>query len=248
MSRTESWKVWLGIFAILVFSGLMAAFWPAISENLLSSLGSFGGGTAGSAETVTLPIPFSDESITLASWQILLGLSFLVGGAVIVTGIIISVVNVILSRWITKVETSDEYLAGTAALEQRENEELAQQREAQPADQTQQHDYSRWAVIATSMAILFFSVVIGYLVSSSLFPSGQIVNESQVINITAIITAAFFLFTLLYLILRMDRERLDEINARADAGIPWDAIVVILLGALVVGLGIGVMIFLNQPG
>ena len=82
---------------------------------------------------------------------------------------------------------------------------------------------------------------------STLFPEGQIVNQDQIINITAIITGAFFLITLLYLLLRMDRERLDEINARASAGIPWDAIVVILLGALVVGLGIGLMIFLNRP-
>ena len=56
-----------------------------------------------------------------------------------------------------------------------------------------------------------------------------------------------FLLTLLYLLLRMDRERLNEINAKADAGIPWDAIVIILLGALVVGLGIGLIIFLNRP-
>jgi hypothetical protein len=39
----------------------------------------------------------------------------------------------------------------------------------------------------------------------------------------------------------------DEINAQASAGIPWDAIVVIIIGALVLGLGVGFLIFLNFP-
>jgi hypothetical protein len=254
LSRSESWKVWLGILAILLFSGLMAAFWPAISENLLSSLaafsGSSGGGMSVPAETVTfppLPIPGLDEGITLNSVQILLGLSFLIIGAVVVTGIIIAIVNLILSRWITKVETSEEYAEGTAVLDQKEAAELKEEREQAPADTVQQNDYSRWAVLATSMAVLFFAVVLGFMVGHTLFPTGQIVNQDEIINITAIISGVFFLITLLYLLLRMDKERIDEINAAAAAGIPWDAIVVILLGALVLGLGIGFVIFLNQP-
>jgi hypothetical protein len=227
----------------------MAAFWPTISENLFTSFASSGSRSV-AAETVTfpaVPVPGLGSGLELTSVQILLGLSFLVVGAVVVTGIIIAIVNVLVSRWVTNVETSDDYQEGTAALERRETAELAVKNKQQPADASQQHDYTRWAVIATSMAILFFAVVLGYMVGSTLFPEGQIVNQDQIVNITAIITGAFFLITLLYLLLRMDRERLDEINAKANAGIPWDAIVVILLGALVVGLGIGLMIFLNRP-
>ena len=253
MSRTESWKVWLGILAVLIFSGLMAAFWPAISENLLTAFNSSSSSTRMSvpAETVTfppMPIPGLQNGITLTSVQILLGLSFLVVGAVVVTGIIISLVNVLVSRWITNVETSDSYQEGTATLAQREAAELAQENEASPAHTSQQNDYSRWAVIATSMAVLFFAVIVGFLVGSSLFPTGQIVNADQIVNITAIISGVFFLLTLLYLVLRMDKERIKAINSRANAGIPWDAIIVILFGALVVGLGIGITIFVNLPG
>jgi uncharacterized membrane protein (DUF106 family) len=254
LSRTESWKVWLGVFAVLIFSGLMAAFWPTISENIFAAFNASatsGTGSSVPAETVTfppLPIPGLQNGITLTSVQILLGLSFLVIGAVVVTGIIIGIVNILISRWITNVETSENYQEGTAALAQKEAAELEQEREASPADTSQQNDYSRWSVIATSMAVLFFAVIIGYLVGSSLFPTGQIVNEDQIVNVTAIISGVFFLLTLLYLALRMDRERLDDLNNRADAGIPWDAIIVILFGALVVGLGIGIIIFVNLPG
>ena len=252
MSRSESWKVWLGILAVLIFSGLMAAFWPTISENLFSSFASMGGASGGGiavpAETVNLPVPGIEGGVTLNSVQILLGLGILIGGAVIVTGVIFAIVNVIMSRWITNVETSEKYAEGTAALEQREAVELKEQQAKAPADSAQQNDYSRWAVLATSMAVLFFAIVLGYLVGYSVFPSGQIVRSDQIVNITGIIAGGFFLLTLLYLLMRMDKERLAEINASANAGIPWDAVVVILIGTLVLGLGIGLILFLNQPG
>ncbi len=180
MSRTESWKAWLTVFAVLIFSGLMAAFWPTISENIFSAIESFsgggGGGIAGPAETVTLPVPGVEGGLTLSSVQIMLALSVIVIGAVVVTGLIIGFVNVLISRWITNVETSESYKEGTAALEQRETAELAEKREEQPAGQVQQHDYSRWAVYATSLAALFFAIVLGWMVGSTLFPSGQIVQ------------------------------------------------------------------------
>ena len=249
MSRTESWKAWLVVIAILIFSGLMAAFWPAISENLLAAFSSSGGAAAPRvpAETVTLPIPGVEGGVTLTSVQIILGLSIFVIGAVVVTGIIIGIINIIISRWITNVETSDKYIEGTAALAERESAELAADREAHPADSSQQNDYSRWSVVATSMAILFFAIILGYLFGYTLFPSGQLARNEQIINITAIIGGVIFLLTLLFLTLRMNKERLNEINARANAGIPWDAIVVLTLGVLVMGLGIGVVIFLNLP-
>ncbi|MFN2135470.1 MAG: hypothetical protein ACK2UK_05915, partial [Candidatus Promineifilaceae bacterium] len=123
MSRSETWKAWLGILAILIFSGLMAAFWPTISENLFTafnaSTASGAGGRMGPAETVTLPVPGIDGGVTLTSVQIILGLSFLVIGAVVVTGIVFAIANIILSRWVTKVEGSESYQEGTTVLEQR---------------------------------------------------------------------------------------------------------------------------------
>jgi hypothetical protein len=177
-----------------------------------------------------------------------LGLAVFVIGGVAVTGLIIAMVNVLLSRWTTRVETSDSYLEGTAALQQREKAELARRQEAKPSAATPQRDYSRWAVVATSLIILFFATIAGYLFSSTLFPAGDIVSEDNVVNIVGILTIAVVLLTLLYLIFRMDAERLAEVNDREDITVTWDTIVVIALGALVVGLGIGFILFLNQPG
>ena len=92
-----------------------------------------------------------------------------------------------------------------------------------------------------------FAVFMGYLVAGTLFPTGQITESDQVVNITAIIVGAFFLVTLFILLLRMNPRRLAAVDEMDREGIPWDTIVVILLGVLVLGLGIGLVVFLNRP-
>lgn len=251
LSRSESWKNWLIILAVLIFSGLMTALWPAISSNLSAVTGSATSAPSLPAETVTippLPLPFLDQGFTLTSIQVLLGFAVFVVGGVAVTGIIIAIANLLLSRWTTRVANSESYIDGTAVLAQRQKAELAAAQEAHPSDAVQQRDYSRWAVLATSLVILFFATVGGYMFASTFFPEGSIVRNENIVNIVGIITLAVVLLTLLYLFFRMDEARLVEVNTRDDLSFTWDTIVVIALGALVVGLGIGLILFLNQPG
>jgi hypothetical protein len=174
-------------------------------------------------------------------------IAVLVIGAVVVVGLIFALLNVLLAKQATKVMQSEKYQEGNAALLQRENEKLAQRQENRAAVKTQQRDYSHWAVVATSLAILMFAVFMGYLVAGTLFPTEQIMESDQVVNITAIIVGAFFLVTLFILLLRMNPRRLAAVDETDREGIPWDSIVVILLGVLVLGLGIGLVVFLNRP-
>lgn len=229
----------------------MTALWPAISSNLAAVTGPGTSAPSLPAETVTfppLPLPFLNQGFTLTSIQVLLGFAVFVVGGVAVTGIIIAIANMLLSRWTTRVANSESYVAGTAVLEQREKAELIAAQKAQPADAVQQRDYSRWAVLATSLVILFFATVVGYMFASTFFPEGSIVRNDNIVNIAGVLTLAVVLLTLLYLFFRMDEERLVEVNNRDDLSFTWDTIVVIALGALVVGLGIGLILFLNQPG
>ncbi len=255
MSKSESWKGWLLVIGVLIFSGLMTALWPTISGNLMAATSSAVSAPRMPVDTITIPplplpfhVPFVSDGFTLTSIQALLGIGFFVVGGVAVTGIIIAVVNLLLSRWTSRVETSESYLEGTAALEQREKAELAAAHQAQPAATTQQHDYSRWAVAATWLAILFFAAVAAYMFASAIFPASGMVLEDDVVNIVRIITVGVLLLTLLYLFFRMDKERLVELNNREDISFTWDTIAVIALGALVVGLGIGFLVYLNLPG
>lgn len=250
MSRSESWKVWAVILAILLFSGFVAAIWPLTAS--LSDGSS--GGSAFEPETIVitippLPIPNLEggKVITLGSFVAFAIIAVLVIGAVVGVGLIIALLNVLLSKQATKVSLSEKYQERNAALQQREKEKLGQKQENRAAAKTQQHDYSRWAVVATSLAILMFAVFMGYLVAGTLFPTGQMTESDQVVNVTAIIVGAFFLITLFILLFRMNPRRLAAVDEMDREGIPWDTIVVILLGVLVLGLGIGLVVFLNRP-
>ena len=250
LSRSESWKTWAVIIAILLFSGFVAAIWPLIT--------SFGGGSSGGItfepETIVitippLPIPGLDggQVITLNGLVAFAIIAVLVIGVVLVVGLILGGLNVLLSKQATKVNNSEKFQERNAALQQREKEKLVQKQEGRAAAPSQQHDYSRWAVVATSLAILMFAVFMGLMVAATLFPSGQITEQDQIINIAGIITGAFFLVTLFILLLRMNPRRLASIDETDLDGIPWDTIAIVLLGVLVVGLGIGLVVFLNRP-
>lgn len=243
MSRSESWKTWAVVIVILLFSGFLAAAWPVIT--------SFGGTSSATItfepETITIVNPINGEVIEIPSFLAFAVLAFLVIGAVVVVGLIFTVLITPLSKQVIKVNNSEKYQEKNAGMQQRENEKLAKIHEDRPAATSQQRDYSRWAVVATSLAILMFAVFIGLLVAASLFPSGQITEQDQIINITAIITGFFVLVTLFILLLRMNPKKLASMDETDGEGIPWDSIVIILLGVLVLGLGIGLVIFLNRP-
>jgi uncharacterized membrane protein YeiB len=242
--------MWAVIIAILLFSGFVAAIWPLIA----SFGGSSSGGITFEPETIVitippLPIPGLDggQVITLNGMVAFAIIAVLIIGAVFVVGLIFAGLNVLLSKQATKVNNSEKFQERNAALQQREKEKLAQKQEGRTAATSQQHDYSRWAVVATSLAILMFAVFMGLLFAATLFPSGQIVEQDQIINIAGIIAGIFFLVTLFILLLRMNPRKLASIDETDRDGIPWDTIVIILLGVLVVGLGIGLVVFLNRP-
>lgn len=243
MSRSESWKTWAVVIAVLIFSGFLAAAWPLITG---MGAGSSGGITFES-ETIPLVNPINSELIEIPSFLAFAVLAILVIGAVIVVGLIFTVLITPLSKQVVKVNNSEKFQERNAQLQQRESERIANMQEGRPAATSQQRNYARWAVIATSMAILMFAVFMGLLVAASLFPSGQITEQDQIINITGIIAGAFVLVTLFILLLRMNPKRLAAVGDTDGEGIPWDSIVIILLGVLVLGLGIGLVVFLNRP-
>lgn len=254
MSGRESWKTWLIIIAILLVTGLVTAVWPLI----LASLSNVGGGAVAApavtfqAEAITIdipPLPLLAEgaSITLSSFVAMLLIAALVIGVVVAVGVGIAVINLLLSRWATGVESSSSFQEGQAALEKKETERLKEVRDGRAAATEQQNDYSRWSVVATSLAVLMFAAFFGFLVADTLFPTGILVRTERIVNITGIIVVAFMLIALFVVALRLNPQRLQAVEQTDSRGIPWDTIVVILTGVLVVGLGLGLVIYFNIP-
>lgn len=249
MSKSESWKVWTAVILILLFSGFVAAVWPY--------LGGLGGGGAAripvETEIITINIPplavvgFEGLVFEINSFLIFLIMAGAVVVSVIVVGVVLTGINFLISRQVTKTINSEKYQEGNAALEQHEKDKLSKKREGREAATAQQNDYSHWAVIATSLIVLMFAVFLGYLVGDTLFPGRELMRQDQIINITGIIIIAFVLISLLVLLLRINPRKLAAVNETDYGTIPWESITVILLGALILGLGIGFVIFLNLP-
>lgn len=198
--------------------------------------------------TIPLPVPMGDRTeITLPSWQLMLGLAVLIPGLVIGAGLTLAIIYIILSRIVARTTASTDYQQNSAALQKRYNDQVSTMRETRPTSRSPESTWRRWSVITTAITILMFIAFITLLFASVLFPSGQIVRNSAIINISSVLVLLAAIVSLAAMGMWLRSDRITAINNTESLAIPWDFIAVLLTGLLVVGLGIGVLAILNAP-
>lgn len=183
----------------------------------------------------------------MTSWQLMGILAFLVIGAVITGGIVLAIINWLLSRIVANTKDDPEYQQDVATLSSRTTEEIKEMRETRPTHSIPDSTWSRWAVIATSLAVLMFVAFFALLIANSLFPEGIVVWQDALVNITAIITVVMVGLALVTLFFTFRSRRAMPAASADTYAIPWDTIAVLVTGLLVVGIGIGVILLLNPP-
>lgn len=242
--RNRSLITWAIIFAILVGSGILTILLPAL----------LGGGSAEalprtpSTVTITPPIPIAgNSSFTLASWQVMLALAFLVPALVIGAGLTLGIVSILVSRFITRTKTTPDYQESAAALNKRYTDRVAQMRETRPTSKAPESTWKRWAVITTALTVLMFVGFGALLIASFVFPSSQIVRQGNIVNISSLFTLGALLVALVVMALTLRGDRLTAPDRSGAMPIPWDFIAVVLTGLIVVGLGIAVIAIVNAP-
>ena len=242
--RNRSLLTWAIIFAILVGSGILTILLPAL----------LGGGTAEplprtpSTVTITPPIPIgSNSSFTLASWQVMLALAFLVPALVIGAGLTLGIVSIFVSRFITRTKTTPDYQQSTAALDKRYAERVGRLRETRPTSKAPESTWKRWAVITTALTVLMFVGFGALLIAGFVFPNNQIVRQDQIVNITSLFALGALLLALVVMAVTLRGDRLTAPDRSGTMPIPWDFVAVVLTGLLVVGLGIAVIVIVNTP-
>ncbi len=246
MSNRESLKNWGIIFAVLIISGVLTVAWPIISNTL------FGGSSvriSPTMETVTLNLPFpvaGMNSITLNSLQILLIMGALAGGLIVGTGIAIALGNVIISRLVTNTAESEDFQTRKTRLEQKEAEEIKRLREERKTARTSPERWRRWSAISTGIIFVVFALFAGYLLAYSFYPEGVIISGDNIVSVASIIIGAAVVLSALLVVLRLRADKLEALETTRTGAIPWDSIAVILTGILVVGLGIGIIVFINS--
>jgi hypothetical protein len=236
---------WGIIFAILVGSGILTILLPVF----------FGGGDPattipreGEIVTIPLPVPIGGRTeVTLPGWQLMLGLALLIPGLVIGAGLTLGIIYIIISRLVSRTTASTDFQQNAASLQKRETTRIAKMRETRPTSAAPESTWRRWTVITTAIIVLMFVAFMTLLFTSMIFPGGQIIRESTIINIGSALVLITMIIALVAMGMWLRSERIAAVNRTDTLSIPWDFIAVLISGLLVVGLGIGVIAILNAP-
>jgi hypothetical protein len=249
LSKSESWKTWVIVIAILVIFGLASALWPALTDTQLFELPE--PKTRVPVETAPIVVELPDFLGGARSYEPIELVGILTGivvGAVVVVGGGIGFVYVLANRFTSNVFESKEYKENQAALAQQQKEYLMQMRgERKAMPKPEEHGMPRWSVVSTSLTILIFVAIGGMIIVRSIFPEGTVEINGGVINPNTPVVGGLSLITLLVILWRLRPQKLANISQTDDAAVPWDFIAVLILGLLIVGLGIAAMVYLNVP-
>jgi hypothetical protein len=242
LRNKQSLITWGVIVALLVGSGILTIFIPAL----------FGSGsstplpTEPSTVTIMFPIPIAGQnSITLPSWLVMLGLALIVPGLVIGAGLTLGIIYIILSRLASNAAVNPEYQARAAVLDKRQEEKIKAMRQTRQTSVSPESRWQRWAVFTTGAVILMFVGFLALLFSSTLFPEGPIARQDTLVNLGRIFVVASMLIALVVMIFTLRSERLVRFDQAETLSIPWNFLAVLISGLLVVGLGIGILLWLN---
>lgn len=250
------------IIAILVATSALTAVWPSL-------FGGFGGGSPAPSRVPveteqividTIPIigpPLAEQlNMTTVNAFVVFGVMVaLFIGAVIVPGVGLAFIYRFLSNFVQQAKERDEYKASERALEKKVDSDIKNMRIDRKAKPMPSHETPRWSAWATSLIIIMFGILFGMMVMRTFYPTNELIVGNSllgtlfggpIINVSSMITIIVIVFFALYLALRMRPRRLQEADADTPR-IPWDMIVVIFTGLLVVGLGIGFIVYLNVP-
>lgn len=270
MKSFETLRTWLIIGGLLLFSGLASLAWVSFSGQ---------GGIAGldlTGQGLNLDLSVDvGEPVTIQLDQYLLGevlvdaplisnlqgmqvhplvlaviLAAVTVGGLVAVGLPLALIYVRLDRQAEQVKEDDAFQESRAALEKKETERLRARNEAQPATPVPSHQMPRWAAVSTTLVVLFFVVLVGYVLADTFFPGGDVeLANSLFISPAIILSVVLGLITVLAMVPRFSRRTAEEEGEDAGASrVPWGAIWVALTGFIFLGLGTGLMLAIRSAG
>ncbi|MBK8988530.1 MAG: hypothetical protein IPM39_21080 [Chloroflexi bacterium] len=254
MNKSESARNWLIILALLIVTGVVTAVWPLLSLNLGISFGFGPNRPSVEQPGIVFPVPaFLVEQLgtqlTLSSFQVFVAFVVILVSVVITTlvvGAILSFLIRALSKSATAVTTGETYQKATASLDKRQQEKLAAHRARSPKPNAPGGYTYQLDPVSFSLVILLFVALVGTLLYAEFAPSGEFVLFGQTFSTATPILIILFVITIPILAWRVRGHRLTAVAEKDHAPIPWDFIAVLVAGLLIVGVGVGLMMFLNN--
>lgn len=161
----------------------------------------------------------------------------------------------LLSRTVTNVKESESFQESEQRLANAEKALIKDLNEGRSI-RADDHVRPRWSAISTSLIILMFAWFVALVLNGTFFPEGFTFlggDPDRYLRTTPLFVWITLGATALALIAWMRPKSLQSAESAESEGgvsaIPWDTIAVMMTGLVIVGLGIGAMVYLlNQTG
>lgn len=259
MGKNDTLRNWGIIIVVLIATSALTAVWPALTGSLFG--GSSGAGApplqAEQVELVTVPVignalvdALGVESVN--SFVIMGVMAALFIGVPIAMGVGLAIAYRFADVFIKREKESDVFKEGERNMEQFVKNQLKELNEGRKPSGRPDHERPTWSAWATSLIFIMFAIFFALMVMRTFYPDNQLISGDQIFNVASWTTWIVGVATALFLYWWMRPARDTEAEAApAKSGegpaIPWDMLIVILTGLIVVGLGIGVAVYLNVP-
>ena len=273
MKSFETWRTWIIVIGLLLFSGLAVVTLPWLAQQFEPGAGDVELSAAGEVEV-------EEEYVTIDLEDYLLGevlvdaplikrlngvqvhplvltaiLAVISFGALLAMGIPLAFIYVRLEQETEELKEDPDFQAAQAELDKREQERIKQLEEEQPPKPVPEHEMPRWSTISTALVILMFVGFAGLVLSDSFFPEVGEVEffAGSLIDPGVPLTGTLMLLALLVLIAITTRPRHTG-NAEAKEEntdyqpIPWGTIWVIISGLIFLGIGTGLVLAIRSAG
>lgn len=265
MNISESWKTWILVAGLLIFAGIASATIPFLVEQLTNQ-----GEPATLREThptvttvdvselpfigeVLVEIPFIAENIQglpitmLQAFGVAIGVVLFAVGA---TGVLITLLVFIPSRWINNVYADEKFQEAQNELVQREKAAIKERQQVQPAVESNEVEkHKQWSAFTLGLIIVVLVWVTSVLLAFGLFQNETITIGSLEIGAVAFFSLTSVVITIVILYLAFRRRDPAELDSAESENNPvnWGTLWVIVSGLLIVGIGTGLAIAFTAP-
>ncbi|MDX1688844.1 MAG: hypothetical protein R3248_12755 [Candidatus Promineifilaceae bacterium] len=278
MKSFETWKTWLVIIGLLLFSGVASVLWLGAGDVDLGGSGL----NLGEAPAVDLSgvVEQDVEPVTIQLDEYLLGevlveapllkelngvevhpmvltgvLTAIFLGGLLAVGVPLGLIYIRLDEQAEAVKEDPEFQAAQQNLEEREKEWRKEQEAERPSasasDEASSDGRSFSFVFTTSATAFLFAIFTSFALAETFYPAGELrLAGGALIDPVVPIAAVMVLITALILlaIFRPPRPAAPAEGSSDDQPIPWGTIWVILTGLVFVGIGTGLMLAVRAMG
>lgn len=271
MKSFETWKTWAFIIGLLLFSALATVAWPSIQEQIdlnfegVNATPAVDGLEVESGEMVTIQLedyllgevlveaPLIGDLDGMEVHPLLLTgiLAAVMVAALFVMALPLALIYVGLDRQTVALKKDEAFQAKQAELEKRQKAELKALEKSQPPGSIPDHEGSSWSVVSTSAIILMFVIFIGFALTDTFYPEGEVqLAGGALVNPALPVVGTLALITVLGLIAYFRIKGGDPLVSAegADTPIPWGTIWVVVSGLIFLGIGIGLMLAVRAMG